>query len=928
MLKKVLSAALGICLTLSVMAVPISVGSVAAEKTAPVVESPSADGTGYVDYQNQYKSYAPAAGEITCSVSGVHGSASIESDGIVINKNGSASFNITVPADGWYEPRFTYLALPGNGNDIELELRVDGKVPFSQARNFLLYRLWKNASDEISKDKYGNEYSPEQVEASEWQTSQLRDSDGFIIYPLCLALKSGRHTVTLTAAGEPVKIGKIVLTSPESVPSYKDYAAHYDAGKTYAGDPLTTEGESAVYKSQKMFIPQANRNDVAVTPANPMLTTMNFIGGSNWSHGGGTITWNINAPEDGFYRLGFHFRQNYVQEGNSYRTLMIDGKIPFEEARTVAFPYKSGWQFMNLKSGDEDSLVYLSKGPHTLSLTVTLGDLCDLSADIQEVTNRIGKIYREIVKITGEKPDANRDYNLYTAIPDLEERLEQISKDLDKLMKLSDEIAGASGGTNTQTIRKVSITVNQMLEKKFQAHTRLGAFYDNYASLCSWLYEMQSMALDIDSITLSSPKEEYNGAHVGFFERIGFSLKRLYSSFLDERSDDDDDAIVLWSNWGRDQLNVLENLITNDFTPKTGIKVNIKITAASLIQANLSGKGPDVEINLARTDPLNYAMRGILTDLSQFDDFEEVMGRFSKTAGIPYQYKGGTYGLPNTETFNMLFIRQDIFEELGISIPKTWDEFINVAKIISLNNMESGMTGDALYMFMLQRGASLYTDDLSATTLTDSKTVAAAKFWTDFYTKYSFPISYSFFNRFRTGLMPMAIAPYTEYATLKAAAPEINGKWIMAEVPGTVQEDGSVNNVVQGGGTANVILKWSNKKDKAWEFLKWWTSDDIQYRFGTNIESVLGVSGRYPTANLKANSMFGWDTDSLEALNTQFTKLVNIPEVPGSYFVGRSVNQVYWNVVNAGANVEDMLNKWAPEADDEIRRKTEEYANK
>ncbi len=63
-------------------------------------------------------------------------------------------------------------------------------------------------------------------------------------------------------------------------------------------------------------------------------------------------------------------------------------------------------------------------------------------------------------------------------------------------------------------------------------------------------------------------------------------------------------------------------------------------------------------------------------------------------------------------------------------------------------------------------------------------------------------------------------------------------------------------------------------------------------------------------------------------MQNQFDKVQNLPEVPGSYYVSRSVQQVFWNVVNNGQNVEDMLEKWIPEADDEIRRKTQEYVNK
>ena len=70
-------------------------------------------------------------------------------------------------------------------------------------------------------------------------------------------------------------------------------------------------------------------------------------------------------------------------------------------------------------------------------------------------------------------------------------------------------------------------------------------------------------------------------------------------------------------------------------------------------------------------------------------------------------------------------------------------------------------------------------------------------------------------------------------------------------VPGTVQPDGTINRAVPitaasgttpnaVGTTGTIILEGSNKKEAAWEFLKWWTSKDIQVAFGRELESLMG----------------------------------------------------------------------------------------
>lgn len=77
------------------------------------------------------------------------------------------------------------------------------------------------------------------------------------------------------------------------------------------------------------------------------------------------------------------------------------------------------------------------------------------------------------------------------------------------------------------------------------------------------------------------------------------------------------------------------------------------------------------------------------------------------------------------------------------------------------------------------------------------------------YTKYKLPTTASFYNRFRLGTMPLGIEVYTLYTTLTEAAPEIDGRWGIALVPGT-EQNGTVNHTVSGAGTGlrhNFIFK-------------------------------------------------------------------------------------------------------------------------
>lgn len=128
-------------------------------------------------------------------------------------------------------------------------------------------------------------------------------------------------------------------------------------------------------------------------------------------------------------------------------------------------------------------------------------------------------------------------------------------------------------------------------------------------------------------------------------------------------------------NSGRDQANVLNAMINDMFIPETNIGVSLKITSASVIQAYLSGNAPDVSIMLGRGQPVNLALRGALYDLTEFSDFSKAKAEFQNTALVPYTLNGAVYALPDSQKFYMMFCRKDILRELGIEIPKTWDDF-------------------------------------------------------------------------------------------------------------------------------------------------------------------------------------------------------------------------------------------------------------
>ena len=83
--------------------------------------------------------------------------------------------------------------------------------------------------------------------------------------------------------------------------------------------------------------------------------------------------------------------------------------------------------------------------------------------------------------------------------------------------------------------------------------------------------------------------------------------------------------------------------------------------------------------------------------------------------------------------------------------------------------------------------------------------------------------------------------------------------------------------------------------------------------------------GRTAVSNVEAFNSLAWDKDDLAVLNSQGEQVKEVPEVPGSYDVTRSIDQAYWEVIEDVAKVKDAVTKWSKTADLEIARKIEEY---
>ncbi|MBR6509359.1 MAG: extracellular solute-binding protein, partial [Clostridia bacterium] len=598
------------------------------------------------------------------------------------------------------------------------------------------------------------------------------------------------------------------------------------------------------------------------------------------------------------------------------------------------FNYDSDWQTKKLGSGDDTFKFYFEKGPHTLTLEVTAGDVAEIIGTVSKSINDLNRINRRIKLITGNKVDTNRDYNFKALIPEEIKEMAEIRKELQESVDYINEQAG-SNGSFVSIIQKVIFQLEIMSETPRLIPKYLTRFQSNLGSLGEWLLSATEQPLKLDKIYIQPAGNEIPKADAGFFKSLWFNTKSFilsfatdYNSIGGESSGKEKETLTVWVQTGRDQAQVIRELVDESFVKQNdNVSVKIQVVASGLLQSVLAGDSPDVVTDCAETLPLEYALRNATMDLTQFDDFEEVFSRFSEASIKPAKFRNKVYGMPQTFSYLMMFYRTDIFAEYGYTLPKTWTELCEMIPAFQRNGMEVGMPHslDAYTTFLYQNGGKLYKGDGYATNLDDYTSITSFANLTEFFTLYDCPVTYNFANRFRSGELPLAIAAYTEYNQLTAFAPEIKGMWKMVPILGTMDKDGNINNLSVGNSTFTVIMNSSKNKELAWEFLKWFMSTEVQGKYAIQMESILGTCAKVASANTEALSNMTWSSSEYTELFKQMENVDNVPQVPGSYYLSRIVTFAFNRVYNNDENPKEVIGDYIKELNDELTRKRAEF---
>lgn len=858
----------------------------------------------------------------------------------LLQQGDTLQFDITIPADGEYTLAFD-VATPLDSGVPEGQLQVDNDFPGVDFQRLIFPIYYRSATGDFPKDRYGNDALIAQVRDVHWSSAEARDVNFSQPYPLRVSLSAGEHHFDFALSKGALYLGSIYLTAFTPYPAYAEYLASHPSPDS-SGFMLALEAERPTYKNDTSVRPASDRN-LTVTPYDTYRLLLNTMGGESWDASGSAVYYEFEVPADGLYTITFRALQNTRSNFTVFRRITVNGEVPFEQLNTVDFPYSENW--VNVAVGGEtENRIFLRQGVNVLGIEATNAPYLPAIETIQKTLLDITTLALEIRKLTGNQRDPFKEWVISDYIPDIRERLEAIAQNLidDKDTLVSIDQSGASPETLTYQMAidnllflasdpdKIPIYMSRFSEGTGSAAQQLG----------SLLPLLQNQPLALDKIYIHSPDSIPETPAVSFTTSVSEDVKRFIHSFQPDPYQSlgaGDNELEVWVNRPRQYVNLLQWMVDGSFTPATGIRVKFSIMPdeSKLILANAAGIQPDVALGVSTDKPYELAIRNALYDLRSFDDFDSFIGIYTPGSLLGYIINNSVYAIPETQDFWVTFYRRDILDSLGLPVPRTWDEVIEILPELQRYGMNyntplSSGAGQRGYLFtapyLFNYGAQLYSENGFATGLQSEEAVAAIKFMGDSFTIYGMPLTtVSFYQSFRYGTLPIGVSNFETYIKLMTAAPEIGGLWEIDLYPATVLPDGTQNRYATGSAQTSIMFANTDMPQEAWQFMKWWMSTETQSEFQEQLVLNYGREYLWFSANMEAFSRVDIPDEHKAVILEQWQWLQEPVRLPGSYMQERELSNVWNRIVFDGVNPRVAIDRSVILINREITRKMEEF---
>ncbi|KRD53631.1 extracellular solute-binding protein [Microbacterium sp. CFBP9023] len=230
----------------------------------------------------------------------------------------------------------------------------------------------------------------------------------------------------------------------------------------------------------------------------------------------------------------------------------------------------------------------------------------------------------------------------------------------------------------------------------------------------------------------------------------------------------------------------------------------------------------------------NFLVQDGLEDLSGCEDVVAAEDQFVDWAwGQVTLGTEGVYGVPQDTGPMALFYRADLFEQNGIAIPTTWDEYREAAvKIRDLGGYITNFSQSDINQFAgfaWQDGAQWFSSDDEGWTvsLADDATTTVADFWQSMLdddlvaTVPAWTDEWN--NAYNSGQVWTWNSAVWGANSISSGAPDTAGSWAVAPLP---QWEAGGTAAGNWGGSSTAVLKGSEHVYEATKFALWLNTSD------------------------------------------------------------------------------------------------------
>ncbi|RXI96244.1 extracellular solute-binding protein [Anaerobacillus alkaliphilus] len=854
-----------------------------------------------------------------------------------IDQNKEVTIRINAPESAFYNIGLSYIIDDQNVLPTQIEMQLNGQFPFYELRNLVFESKWKSP-DVNPQDKYGNEIVPQPIKVIDWQEKYISDASYRSSEPFKIFLDKGENEISLKSTEGNLSFRSIRLSKPTELPNYEKAEVSGDNFIVIQGQDIAYRNDSSI-RAGALF-------SVDLTPYQTDKRVLNYLDNQSFKRPGHLVEYEFEVNEPGFYYFGFDYRQNAKADFPVFVNIFINQGTPFQEFQNYPFHYTSKFRDVTVQDPvtKENIPIFLEAGQHTIGFAISLDHLKPTIESVERLINEIQSMSLEMTNLAGPNVDRHRDINVEEFIPGVTEQLFSWAEEMNELyedLRVFNPTVNELGAFTSlkiaeKQVRSLANEIDKLLVRKNELATGTNSVT---AYLGNLIQDINNNGLAINQFYFYQNQEDIP-KRKGFFYKQFAKLERLVKSFGSQDYAVDNinpDHLQVWVNRPRQYIEIIQQLIDEQFTPQTGIKVDLSIMPDQnkLILANAANKAPDVAVGVNYALPFEIAIRGALQDLTEFEDFNEVKTRFPEGLHVPATVKDGIYALPDTMNFWVLFYRKDILDSLSLPVPDTIDQVRTYLPELQRRGMNffyptAGMAGLKIFAgtmpIIYQNGGRFYNETIGRTALNESASIEGMRQLTELFTIYNIPYDVpSFYQQFRDGSLPIGISDYFMYNLILNAAPEIANSWDIALMPGIKNANGEVERWSAGGAESNLIFKDSTKRDEAWEFLKWWSSTEVQIAFGNTLQTTYGEEYIWNTANMEAYAGLPWITAHKNVVIEQTEWLTEVPRVPGSYMLEREISNAYNSIILDGQNLRNAIDLASKRINRETLRKLEEF---